>query len=412
MLRHVPDTDTPGDALLKFLDTCVSVAVVSDQTLVPRCIATELLEDQFLNRLDWPWLVPTPLNDKRIVVVGEKRDPAGCERFYKTAKECGVSVVVMDHPGHWMEDSAEPRQNCREHFIPFPSFAFDDVAERIVTAIRYLPYTINGIVTTMDPLLQGVAKAAEMLSLPTCPSEAYRRATNKYETRLMQTSDTMLLVSSTEDLRPQLDSRQSPLSLPLIVKPTRNHGSYGVSKVQNETDLYAAEQHAITSVEAQHTIFGAQTTETNKRIAKAQRSTTISPFGIASCSFQSKTEQFVEMGSAWLSTLPHIEIELLRSEMLDIVKRVGFETEINPGPPGQSGSIGSAFVNGVDYYALYIMQAIGDGTRFRSLACPFPNGLQCHLATSPIPIRLSGGLASDSISSPYLAITLKYLAIC
>ncbi|KAI0513153.1 hypothetical protein F5B22DRAFT_647965 [Xylaria bambusicola] len=400
-----------GEALLNFLDTCVGVAVVSDQTLVPQHIATELLEDHVLNRLDWPWLVPTPLDSKRIVVIGEKRDPAGCERFYKTAKECGVSVVVMDRPGHWMQDSAGPGQNYREHFIPFPGFASDDVAERIVTAIRSLPYMINNIVTTMDPLLQGVAKAAEMLRLPTCPSEAYRRATNRYETRLMQTSDTMLLVSGTEDLRPQLDSRQLPLSFPLIVRPTRNHGSYGVSKVQNETDLYAAVQHAITFVETQHTTFGAQTAETNN--GESLFSEVVDNFpcmGDDASSF-SKTEQFVETGLAWPSALPYEEIELLRSEMLDIVKRIGFETgviharsserpksfllEINPRPPGQSDSLGSAYVNSVDYYALYIMQAIGDETRFRSLACPFSNGPQCHLATSPIPIRMSGRLASD-----------------
>lgn len=443
---HPARTDGSASNLLHLLQRSVGVVVANDGS------ALKLLKDELVNRISWPWLVPTPIEPTRIVVIGEKRERRFCERFYDAAKACGVSVIVMDKPGHWLQDPAGKGASYREDFVPFTGFTFDDLPERIVQAIRRLPYQVDGIMTTMDPLLSGVASAAEMLGLPAAPAESYRRATDKYETRRLQKTATTLTVASLEDLASHLESLPEPLRYPLIVKPTRSHGSFGVSRVENESELVDAVRHALSSAADQHILFGLQTSDAKAIVETYCEGPEVDvnfvlwngellfsevvdnfPCSGDSALTSSKTEQFVETGSAWPSGLPQDENNMLRTDLLKIVRQLGFHSgvihveakvqnsavdwhmdddgvldlqaragatahgassfllEVNPRPPGHTDSMGSAYVNGVDYYALHIMHAIGDEARFCSLAGGFRVGPQYHYATSPLPIHSATG---------------------
>lgn len=449
-------TDGSCRALSDILGTSIGVVVVDEDVMVPDGLAIGLLDRVFLNRIAYPWVVPDMVEPKRIVIIGEKREAGGCERFYDAAKACGVSIVVLDKPGHWMQNSEGLGPKYREAFVPFSDFNFETLSERIVEAVRALPYRVDGIMTNMDPFLAGVARAAEILGLPTSSPEAYRRATDKYETRLMQETTTMLIVSDIDELKSNLALREEPLEYPLIVKPTRNHGSYGVSVVRSEDELHNAIQHAIGSVRDQHKLFGVHEADAKAIVETYCEGPEVDVNFVLwngellfsevvdnlPCSGDDalnsvQTEQFVETGSVWPSGLPSEETSLLRTDLLKIVRRLGFHSgvihveakvnksrvdwhmdthgvlefiarrerhdedtssfllEVNPRPPGHSDSTGSAYVNGVDYYALYLMQVTGDEARFRSLAHGFASGAQYSCATSPLPIRTSGRLLSD-----------------
>ncbi|KHN96074.1 ATP-grasp fold, subdomain 1 [Metarhizium album ARSEF 1941] len=367
----------------------------------------------------------------------------------------------MDKPSHWLQDPAGPGGSYREDFVPFTGFTFDNLAHRIVQAVRNLPYEVDGIMTTMDPLLAGVAQAAEILGLRTAPVEAYRRSTDKYQTRRLQQTANAFTVTSLDELILRLERALEPLTYPLIVKPTLSHGSHGVSKVNNETELVNAVTHALSSVACQHELFGLQDAHIGEVLVETYCD---GPevdvnfvlwggdvlFSEVSDNFpcsgddvvtESTTEQFIETGSVWPSGLPSDETRMLQTELLAVVKQLGFDSgvfhvearvqhsdakwyrdkdnvrdlllgmrtedslrprpfllEINPRPPGHSDLMGSAYVNGVDYYALHIMQVIGDEFRFRSLAHGFRNGSQFHYATTPLPLHSStGGLMPHDV---------------
>lgn len=462
-LAGASDQD-PGSRLACLFKASVGVVQAADLDLgmmLPPNIVTKLLDEEMAQRLAWPWTVPEPVGPRRVVIVGEKRAIQECERFYQAARGCGVSIVVMDRPGHWMEDPDGPGKTHREHFVQFSGFDFSTLTDRVVEAVRALPYRVDGIFSTMDALHASVAQAAETLGLPTVGAEAFRRATDKFETRKMQETAFMMLVSSVDELRSRLhaggDQHTSTLQYPLIVKPTHSDGSYGVSKVASERELHVAVQHAIESTRNRHTnVFGSLEADTQVVIetycegpevdvnfvlwdGELLFSEVVDNFpcvGDEAGSGSGKTESFVETGSMWPSGLPPEEWDILRAELLQIVRDLGTHTgvvhveakvhnsavewrkdsfgiidlcprppspgrqaasfllEVNPRPPGQSDSTGSAHANGVDYYALYLMQVIGDEARFRSLARPFAKGPQFHCATTPLPIHAAGRMLS------------------
>lgn len=453
----------PGRRLACLFQASAGVVQAADLDLgmmLPQSLVTKLLDDEMAQRLAWPWTVPESVKPRRVVIVGEKRAPQECERFYQASKGCGVSIVVMDRPGHWMEDPDGPGKTRREHFVQFSGFTFNTLTDRVVEAVRALPYHVDGIFSTMDALHAGVAQAAEILGLPTVGSEAFRKATNKFDTRQMQKTAFMTLISNVDELKSRLHEGddQHTLQYPLIVKPTHSDGSYGVSKAANERELHAAVHHAIESTRNRHTnVFGSLEADTKVVIetycegpevdvnfvlwdGELLFSEVVDNFpcvGDEAESGSRKTESFVETGSMWPSGLPPEEWDILRAELLRIVRDLGIHTgvvhveakvhnsavewrrdsfgiidlcprspsrggqaasfllEVNPRPPGQSDSTGSVYVHGVDYYALYLMQVIGDEARFRSLAQAFVQGPQFHCATMPLAIHATGRMLSD-----------------
>jgi biotin carboxylase len=105
--------------------------------------------------------------------------------------------------------------------------------------------------TISDARLPGIAKACEILGLPTSPSDAYAIAGDKEKTRMLeQGSDECFSLSSAEELEVYLSERRGrPLQFPMVVKPCIGWNSDRVSKVFNNVDLAvavrkAAERHS------------------------------------------------------------------------------------------------------------------------------------------------------------------------
>jgi hypothetical protein len=428
-----------ASAFLNLLESSVGVVVARSGT------AEEALDDAFENRLSWPWTVPTPFKQSRIVIVGEARREMMAQIFYTTAKGCGVSVVVMDRPGHWLEDPAGTGAKLREHFVPFSGFTLDDLPQRIAEVIRSLPYRVDGLMSTIEALLPGVACAAEILGLPTIPSEVYRRATNKYETRRLSPVPTAMKVQNLETFRLQLRDMPEPLQYPLVVKPTHGHGSLGASKVRNEDELLDALRFAFASLKKKEDMLNFKIDEALVIIETYCEGPEVDVnlvlwedellFSEVSDNFPCRADtsevptvdQLEQMGSAYPSGLPQTEIDMLKKDMLAIIQKLGirsgvvhaearvhnsavewhtdqdgvqqlrpratpsppggprtFLLEVNPRPPGNPELAASSYVNGMSFYALQLMQITGDEARFRSLAHGFRNKPLYHYSWTPL----------------------------
>ncbi|ORY70908.1 uncharacterized protein BCR38DRAFT_479442 [Pseudomassariella vexata] len=146
----------------------------------------------------------------------------------------------MDKPGHWMEDPTGPGAHLREAFIPLRDYTFDGLPQKIVDTVKGLPFRIDGLMTCVDAFLPGIARAAEILGLHTVPAEAYRRAGDKFQTRRLCPTHTSIKVDSLAAFLADLGKRSEPLKYPLVVKPTRGHGSEGASRVENQQELVEA----------------------------------------------------------------------------------------------------------------------------------------------------------------------------
>ena len=437
--RHGDASKGNASAFLNLLQSSVGVVIARNGT------AEEALDDAFENRLSWPWTVPTPFKQSRIVIVGEARREMMAQIFYATAKGCGVSVVVMDRPGHWLEDPAGTGAHLREHFIPFSGFTLDDLPQRIAEVIRSLPYQVDGLMSTIEALLPGVACAAEILGLPTIPSEVYRRATNKYETRRLSPVPTAMKVQNLENFKLQLRDMPEPLQYPLVVKPTHGHGSLGASKVRNEDELLDALRFAFASLKKKEDMLKfkidealviietyCEGPEVDVNLVLWENELLFSEVSDnfpcrADMSEVSTVDQLEQMGSAYPSGLPQTEIDMLKKDMLAIIQKLGirsgvvhaearvhnsavewhtdrdgvqqlrpratpsppgeprtFLLEVNPRPPGNPELAASSYVNGMSFYALQLMQITGDGARFRSLAHGFRNKPLYHYSWTPL----------------------------
>lgn len=93
---------------------------------------------------------------------------------------------------------------------------------------------IDGIITYFESYAVPVARAAELLSLPTTPPESFEIATDKYKTSVAEGHVAYHVSSAGEALD---IARQPGLKYPLIVKPCRGWSSEGVFKAENACDI-------------------------------------------------------------------------------------------------------------------------------------------------------------------------------
>lgn len=218
----------------------ILVRVASDD---PALVLTGM-DKELSNKLSFPWIVPGPLRRKRVAWVQGRENIDVSRRAYEAARALGITLVLMDNEGHWLQDEAW--SHLRESFVPLDIEIDHGLAQRIVDAIRAYPHPIDGIVTISDFRLPAIARACEILGLPTAPYEAYAIAKDKAKTRMLEPdAHESFTVSSVEELQTALDSRSSSsLQFPLIVKPCHGYNSDCVSKVWNETDLAEAVRRA------------------------------------------------------------------------------------------------------------------------------------------------------------------------
>ncbi|KAH8430826.1 uncharacterized protein LDX57_008490 [Aspergillus melleus] len=413
-------------------------------------------QHELQDRLAFPWLSSTPISRRRIALVGEVRPYHLCARLFQAARALGIDVVVVDSAGHWLQDENSTHSNLREAFIEVNMKVDPDLPKRISEAIRNYPRPIDGVATVTEFLLIPVARAAEILGLPTSPSTAFAKSVDKYETRRTQGSDACLLLSGPEELNKFLASGGEGLPpAPWIVKPCNGWHSLNVMKATTTESLRAAVE-----VVSRHTAYSRSDAsnqskwQTNVLVEEYCDGPEVDAnfvlwrgeilfFEVVDnfpCTADSGTgdvnADFKETQLVFPTALPEAEKLQLRQSLYESIRRLGYESgifhvearmrnstyeyrldeasggldlrpkmtaplkdpgvflvEVNARPPGYVDASASAFTNGVDMFALQLLLALQDEARIRALSIPFKS--RPHVVISAIQADRSGTIISE-----------------
>ena len=435
-----------------------AILLKSSEHVVPT-EGLSLLETELQNRIAYPWILSSPTPRKRLAFVEARKDIDVSTRMWEAAAGLGITLVIIDKKGHWLEDNKGPYAHLREAFVPTEIAVDEGFVNRIISAVRTYPHGIDGIMTVSDSRLIGVAKACEILGLPTSPSQSYILAADKYKTRMMElTHEGAFQVSSTTELHDRIQNRASTaLTYPLVVKPTLGWGSECVTKVTSQVELFSA----VSKASARH----ASSPQQSRTVAiepyidgpevdanfvllngEVLFFEVIDDFPCTGDSDSaSGTSNFLETQMVMPSKLPASELAILRSSIHQSILRQGFVTgcfhcearlrdsrvqyrtvdgeqdlyfksdcpepesavgvwllEINARPSGYMESAAVSLVYGVDYFALQMLFATGDEARFRALAAPFQNGPQANLLVQFVPQDKAGIMKSEDAGAELL----------
>ncbi|KAF9775757.1 hypothetical protein IL306_006112 [Fusarium sp. DS 682] len=359
----------------------------------------------------------------------------GSEGPFDAARALGISVIVLDRPGHFMQ--RQEYSHLRDGFIAVDMTIDDSLPEKLAKAAQGLK--IDGIITFSDEYVIATAKAAALLDLETEPVESIVTAHYKDATRRVLDSPNFqsLRVESLADLdSDHLSATVESLKYPLVVKPCRGAASRGVKKAQDISELRQAliqlEKDGLSKygilietyisgpeVDANIAIWNGELlfieiTDDFPCTADATDATVADSFGetvMVSPTSLSLQEQKLLKASLHQSLLKlgfrngvfHVEARVRDSDMeyqdidgiVDLVKRDTappghpevYLIEINARPPGLDCAFSSLHAYGVDLCALQLLQCVKDGDRFTAMCKPFLSETQYWSANCLIPIH-------------------------
>lgn len=442
------DTITSGDLSSAFSSAAGGLLIPTTQSGIK--FNSRLLDAELNTRLSLPWLTATPPHPQRLAMLcGGRNDfeNGTGKRIYSAAKALGISMVVLDAPGHWIE--LPEYSHLREVFLPIELSRGPEFPQRIVDMLEAYGKKIDGIITFFESYLVAVATAAEIMGLPTQPPEAYAIATDKYKTSVHEGHKTFLAHNLEEAVS---ISQDAGLPYPLIVKPCRGWSSEGVTLVSKPEDLSSAVAAIDTSrhgtafvmeeycsgpeVDANLVLLDDELLffEVSDDLPKSAEAAGES--GEAG-----KAGNFVETTNILPSALPSAELALLRDELHQSLRRMGLTSgmyhlearvkdssmeytltkgiidlspvpsqqhqkppsswliEINPRPPGVQTSDASQSTYGIDFWGLGLLFPLDDKERLKSLSTPFSTetGAQYWSKIIFIPVEKEGVLWYDDV---------------
>ncbi|KAH6649500.1 hypothetical protein F5144DRAFT_521913 [Chaetomium tenue] len=250
---------TTAQALSQLLSTAMGGIIAESRTLPTTTLLTTLTH-QLTYRLSLPYLLPTTPQSqkKRIFWIQGRANITASHQFYSAAHALGLTLVVADAPGHWMQPDDSPHARFREAFVPLDIAGDAGLADRIVAAVRAYPEKVDGVVSISDVRLPAVARACEVLGLPTEAAGAYRVAGDKGATRRAEieaaaggqggggAGEEGFVLGEAGELEKVLEEREGGKGLvfPLIVKPCTGWNSDCVVKVRDVEELRAAVKRA------------------------------------------------------------------------------------------------------------------------------------------------------------------------
>lgn len=141
---------------------------------------TEILVDleySFRERFSFDWTVvrKRPLGQVAVVagypMFGLEKGSFGSRGPLEAAETLGLSMTVIDSPGHWLAHDAFA--HLRDGFIPVDLTIDSQLPHRIASSLR--GRDIYGIVTFSPELVIATAQAAHILNLPSESLEALLR---------------------------------------------------------------------------------------------------------------------------------------------------------------------------------------------------------------------------------------------
>ncbi|KAK4174682.1 hypothetical protein QBC36DRAFT_36061 [Triangularia setosa] len=418
--------------------------------------------EETYNRLDFPFILGDEPTEKRIAWVQGREDIDCIERALNAAQALGITLVIIDEKGHWLQDPNSQWAHLREDFIEADIAPNDGFPQRIVDAVKGYGKKIGGIVTISDVRLAGVAQACEILGLPTESPEAYEIAADKGRARLLETvgAEESFVLKHADELQGVLEQK-GQLKLPMVVKPVIGWSSDCVTKVRTVDELRvavkkASDRHAdspkpSTAVVVEPYVAGPEVDANfvmlNGEIVFADINDDFpSPADSANAGLK---ENFQETQNVLPSALPEHELEAIQDQLRATLLRQGFRSgvfhcearvrnssvryrdvgdgildlvpndqnsqdgatqpevylhEVNARPPGYLESVAVLLAHGVDYYALRMLLALGDAeeARFRALSHPFRHGPQFHLSVMIIQQTRRGIMRSADAAKEFL----------
>jgi biotin carboxylase len=419
------------------LDTQESLADVASDL--------DVLEGELQNRLSFPWLLKERLPKQTLAMVrGALRPPENGgtgSNIYSAAKAMGIDVVVLDYPEHWL---ANPEHaNLIDAFLPLHNIERDDeLPNRIVDALANYGKPIDGITTFFETYTPAIARAAELLSLPTAPPASFEIAVDKYKISVAEGHVAHHASSFDEALA---IAAKPELKYPMIVKPCRGWSSEGVSKVESASDMANAikaidiDRHG-TQLVIEEYCDGPEV-DANLILCDGELL-----FFEVSDDFPKSGDgndvgsvaSFIELANVLPSKLPPSELNILKESLHQSLLRLGFRTgmfhlearvkdsqmeyvvkdgildlqyksdpskavpsswliEINPRPPGIQEVMAVEATYGIDYVGLGLLFPLNDKERARALSKPFKNGRQYWCQMVFIPVEQGGTFDSDDV---------------
>ncbi|KAF0319672.1 hypothetical protein GQ607_013152 [Colletotrichum asianum] len=386
----------------------------------------------------------------------------GCS--FHSAWQC--TLVVLDEPGHWLEDDVGPHAHYREAFVPISIAADEGLTQRVVDAVRAYPHPVHGVVCISDVRLPLIASACEILGLPTSSSAAYARAGNKGVSREIEAAasgeEDGFVLQTAEELDAALAEKGKGLRYSLIVKPCTGWNSDCVVKARDEGELRAAvkrasDRHATsaarsTSVVIEPYIDGPEVDANfivlNGEVLFCDVTDDFPCSADIPGMDGTKAANFMETLMDVPSALPVEERAMMQDSLAKSIARLGFESgvfhcearvrgsrayyavdpddgfldlrirqdvsaeapscylhEVNARPPGYINCAAALFAHGVDYYAIRLLLSLGseEDARVRALSKPFLHGVpQYTLGISVLASTKAGVMGSDDAVKEFL----------
>lgn len=423
------------------------------------------LDDECLIRLSVPWIADHPLSRTRVFWVQGRADIESSRQFYEAAKALGITLVVLDQPGHWLEDDNGAYAHYREAFIPVSVDGDAGLTQRIVDAVKSYPYKVDGIVSISDVRLPLVAKACDILGLPTSSPEAYALAGDKGATRQLEdcaaSAKEGFVLNSISELEDILDRMKGLIRFPLIVKPCSGWNSDCVRRVTTQEELYDAVRRA----SSRHASSPNQSTkvvvEPYIEGPEIDANFVILDGEVLFCDIsddfpcsgdrndpKSLAANFMETLMDVPTDLPVDEQRMMKDALTASIKRLGFRTgifhcearvrnsraqyhqtsdgfmdlkiancqsieqspscylhEVNARSPGYVNCVAALLAYGIDYYAIRLLMSLGpcENERVRKLSQPFrDNKPQYTLGVVVLPPVQPGIMASEDAIVDFL----------
>ncbi|KAK8011570.1 hypothetical protein PG990_010535 [Apiospora arundinis] len=406
-----------------------------------------LLEDDLATRFSFQWVLPTKPDPRRVAVVGGRplydwdRKSYGSRGPFEAARGLGLSLIVLDRPGHWLEGGTYA--HLRHSFIGIDVANEAELPSIIASALE--GQAIDAVVTFSDEFVIATAKAAEQLGLPSEAVGAILRAHHKDQTRQVLNNPNIqtLRLQNAQQMSddPSIIEQLETLVYPLIVKPCRGGASRGVKKVHNMTMLRQAllkiekDQLSKDGILIETYVDGP---EVDANFALWDGELLFSEISddfpcTADSANTTIDDSFVETLMVLPSLLPSEELEVLRSSLHQDLLKLGFRTgvfhvegriqnssrqykemdgvldlaevigegkgpdhqpwsfliEVNARPPGLDCVFSTLDTYGVDMCALHYLAALGadERERFAALSTPFSRGAQYWCGNSQVPIH-------------------------
>ena len=431
--KYLPAFSAHDESTLLSLLQSSPGAIVAKQSQSSHYEILKLLQRDLEMRLSFDWILPTKPAARSVAVVAgrpmcePKRGIYWSQGFFEAAQALGISIIVFDEPGHWLE--GERYAHLRDEFIAIDLSNIEELPRKMAETLK--GRHIDGIVTFTDDYVVATAKAAEILDLPTEPARTMWQTHHKHDMRRLVSNSNIqaIYLDSVKQLEdPALATSWRTLEYPLIIKPCRGVYSRGVKKVTDDTSMRQAaralEDEGLTrhgilletyvdgpELDANYVLWNGQVLflEVNDNfpcLGDASGATTFDNFAeTVSISNSGLPPEEVQMIRSSLhrnllqlgfhSGVFHVEARMQNSSMryqdvrgdgiLDLVISntdggVGissgrqpnvFLIEVNARPPGAGGTWTTQYTYGVDMGALQLLRAINDRERFEALSKPF-----------------------------------------